>query len=176
MRGPSRGSALIVAVAEAEPAVAALRGRLDPSATLGVPAHLTVLYPFMPADLIDDSVTARLASLFAAHTPFRLQLTHSAWFGDVVLYLEPEDPDPFRRLTSSVEGAFPDYPPYQGRHTTVTPHLTIGDGSPTDELRAAESAVLPHLPITAEVEAVTLIEQDVPGGTWRPSAHFPLLG
>ena len=41
-------SALLVAVPAAEPAVAAHRSRLDTSAAVGVPAHITVLYPFLP--------------------------------------------------------------------------------------------------------------------------------
>jgi hypothetical protein len=39
-------SALLVTVPAAEPAVARHRSRLDTSATVGVPAHITVLYPF----------------------------------------------------------------------------------------------------------------------------------
>ena len=39
-------SGLIIEVPEAETAVAAWRERLDPQAVLGVPAHITVLFPF----------------------------------------------------------------------------------------------------------------------------------
>jgi hypothetical protein len=41
-------SALIIEVPEAEPAVARCREHLDASDALGVPAHITVLAPFMP--------------------------------------------------------------------------------------------------------------------------------
>jgi hypothetical protein len=41
-------SAFIVCVPEAEPHVAVLRERFDASARLGLPAHITMLYPFMP--------------------------------------------------------------------------------------------------------------------------------
>jgi len=44
MASPGPQSALIVEVREAEPAVARRRNRLDASAPLGVPAHITVLY------------------------------------------------------------------------------------------------------------------------------------
>jgi hypothetical protein len=40
-------SAVVVPVPEAEPRVGALRTALDPSAALGVPAHVTILYPFV---------------------------------------------------------------------------------------------------------------------------------
>src|ERR1700761_7063123 len=48
-------SALLIRVPAAEPAVGAHRARLDASARDGVPAHLTVLYPFLPPAQIDDA-------------------------------------------------------------------------------------------------------------------------
>jgi hypothetical protein len=45
-------SALIVAVPEAEWAVAALRAAYDPAASWGMPAHITVLYPFLPPEVM----------------------------------------------------------------------------------------------------------------------------
>ena len=41
-------SAVIVAVPAAEPAVRAHRQQFDRAAAWGVPAHVTVLYPFVP--------------------------------------------------------------------------------------------------------------------------------
>jgi hypothetical protein len=53
-------SALIVEVPAAEPVVARHRERLDSSAPLGIPAHVTVLYPFMRPDAIGPPVLAGL--------------------------------------------------------------------------------------------------------------------
>jgi hypothetical protein len=52
---PGPHSGLIVEVPEAEPDVARLRERLDASAPLGIPAHITVLFPFMPPRTIDPA-------------------------------------------------------------------------------------------------------------------------
>ena len=41
-------TALVVAVPSAEPVVARLRASYDVAAAYGVPAHVTVLYPFLP--------------------------------------------------------------------------------------------------------------------------------
>jgi hypothetical protein len=41
-------SAVLVPVPEAERAVSRHRARLDAAAALGVPAHVTVLFPFVP--------------------------------------------------------------------------------------------------------------------------------
>ena len=50
--------------------MARLRGRLDQAATLGVPAHVTILYPFVPpgamsADVV-DAAAAAVASVRAS--------------------------------------------------------------------------------------------------------------
>src|SRR5690348_2380773 len=85
----ARESALLIAVPAAEPAVGEHRARLDPSARGGVPAHLTVLYPFLAPPLIDDAVLASLAALFAAVPAFAFTLDRVGWFGDEVVWLGP---------------------------------------------------------------------------------------
>jgi len=46
-------SALIVPVPEAEPVVGEFRASLDRCAGWGVPAHVTVIYPFRAPDRLD---------------------------------------------------------------------------------------------------------------------------
>ena len=62
-------SALVALVPEAECLVKTFRDRYDPSAALGVPAHITLLYPFKPADQIDAVVLAQLAGRSARFAP-----------------------------------------------------------------------------------------------------------
>ena len=62
-------TALIIAVSEAEEAVREWRLRYDPSAAEGVPAHITVLFPFLPPARIDTPVLVALRRLFAACPP-----------------------------------------------------------------------------------------------------------
>jgi hypothetical protein len=59
-------SVLLVEVPEAEPAVARHRERLDANALLGIPAHVTVLFPFMPPQMIGPPVLGDLERLFVA--------------------------------------------------------------------------------------------------------------
>jgi hypothetical protein len=49
-----------VLVAEAESAVASFRADLDAATGLGVPAHVTVLYPFVPPERVDKAVISAL--------------------------------------------------------------------------------------------------------------------
>jgi len=168
------GTGLIVEVPEAEPLVGAHRLELDPSAPLGVPAHVTVLFPFVPVELIDTAVLGRLGELFADHPTFDVRLTRTAWFGQAVLWLAPQDPEPFRRMTSAVVAAFPHYPPYRGLHEGVTPHLTIGNNCDHEHLLTAERQVAAQLPVCARADAVTLISQQGDGGPWSRIASFAL--
>jgi hypothetical protein len=174
MAAPGPHSGLIVEIAEAEPAVARHRERLDASALLGVPAHITVLFPFMPPQAIGPVALTELNRLFLAVSQFRFQLDHTAWFGDEVLWLAPRDPGPFRALTRAVVRAFPAFPPYEGAFGDSTPHLTVGHGHPPTDLRAAEEAVQARLPIDAQATAVTLMTQQSTAGQWTKAATFSL--
>ena len=171
---PGLQSVLLLEVPEAEPAVARHRERLDANALLGIPAHVTVLFPFMPPEVIGPPVLADLERLFAAVRRFRFELTRIDWFGDEVLWLAPRDPAPFRALTQCVCKAFPAFPPFGGRHDDVIPHLTIGNGHPVKDMRAAGKSVREHLPIEACAAAVTLMTEQSSGGRWARAARFTL--
>jgi 2'-5' RNA ligase len=173
-------SALLIAVPEAEPAVREHRARLDSSARDGVPAHLTVLYPFLPPGSIDGAVLASLRRLFAGFAPFDVTLDRVSWFGEEVVWLAPRDDGPFRALIRVTRAAFPQCPPYGNKHADVIPHLTIGDRDDPGALRAAAEAVRPHLPVATRAAAVTLMAGPAPGslatppGQWRTLAAFRL--
>jgi 2'-5' RNA ligase len=174
MPSPGPQSGLIIEVPEAEPAVCQHRERLDASAPLGVPAHITVLFPFMPPETIDEAALTRLGELFAEVRQFRFVLNRIGWFGDDVLWLGPADTGPFRVLTQRVFRAYPAFPPFEGQFDDVVPHLTIGHGHPLNALRSAEDSVKPRLPIEARATAVTLMTQQSAGGAWVRTATFKL--
>ena len=164
-------SALIVAVPEAEPAVREWRLRYD-NARLGVPAHVTLLFPFVPAETLGERLFDELRTLFAEQPAFSFSLTGLAEFPDQTIWLTPEPAAPFRALTDLIFARFPDYPPYEGIHDEVIPHLTVTSGDAG--LRAeVEPAVAPHLPIHATVRDVVLLEEDE-SGYWRQRNCFAL--
>lgn len=97
----------------------------------GIPAHLTLLYPFMPPGLIDAQILAELQELFASHHSINSSLK-LGWFGREVLLLEPEDPEPFVSLTKALVARWPEYPHYNGEYDEIVPHVTIANGSEPD--------------------------------------------
>jgi 2'-5' RNA ligase len=167
-----RQSAVIVAVPQAEPAVGELRRRHTYDAPLGLPPHVTLLFPFVPVAQIAEDVEARLARLVGAAPAFDVAFARPARWPELV-YLEPEPSEPFARLTEAIAAKWPEHPPYEGEHETVIPHLTVAesnDGSLLDEIAAG---LVPHLPIELHVrEAQLYAEGD--DGRWSERRRFPL--
>ena len=167
-------SCLILQIPEVEAAVGQHRIALDASARLGVPAHFTVLFPFMPPEEIGVTVLTRLRELFWGVEAFDFRLAHTAWFGDDVLWLAPVDPDPIRALTTLAHRSFPDFLPFEGEFADVIPHLTIAHGCDRTRMKAAEQAVQRRLPVQGHADKVTLMTQTEQAGTWTTKARFPL--
>lgn len=149
-------------VPEAEPAVARLRLEHDPMARLGVPAHITVHFPFAPPERIDE---AAVGALVAAHAAFAYELASVEYFDDDVTYLAPVPAEPFAALTRAVAERWPAYPPYEGAFETVIPHLTVGETNLELDV---------PLPIACRAEEALLLEEHGPAGAWRLRRRFPL--
>lgn len=106
----SNDTALICRVPEAERYISRYRERYDPSARRNVPAHVTILYPFVPLANVDDAVLARLREIAAGVRCFDYRLAQTQRF-PVALYLAPDPDRSFAELTDAVWRAFPEYPP-----------------------------------------------------------------
>lgn len=166
-------SAFIVRVPEAEPHVRHLRERFDPSARLGVPAHVTLLFPFMSPELVTSSHLAQLSQLASSFAPFSFKLGQIKRFPEVV-YLAPDPVAPFVALIKHLVGLFPEFPPYGGQYEGITPHLTVAQASEV-ELRQAEvelASSLGSATIAATCSELALIENS--SGLWRPMHTFAL--
>jgi len=91
-------STLVILVPEAEGLVRSFRERYDPSAKAGMPAHITLLYPFKSPNEIDGLVIDTLSHCFSSFQPFKFSLMTIQQFPGDTLYLVPEPEDPFREL------------------------------------------------------------------------------
>jgi 2'-5' RNA ligase len=172
MPRPGPLSAVIVTVPQAEPAVRELRLRHTNDAPLGIPAHVTLLHPFVSAAELGDDVEERLARLIAAAPAFDVVFGRTARWPELV-YLEPEPAAPFVRLTEAIVGEWPEHPPYEGAHDSIVPHLTVAhsdDGALLDRIVAD---LEPQLPIELRVREAQLYIQGV-DGRWQERRSFPL--
>jgi hypothetical protein len=168
-------SALVALVPEAESLVRQFRDRHDPSAARGVPAHITLLYPFKPPAEIDHAVLRQLCAGFASFAPIVFALKSVQRFPDV-LYLAPDPAEPFRDLTRAIWAWYPETPPYGGKWPDIMPHLSVANVANQRELDriAAEFALASKavLPISASVSLVTLLERR--GQRWIVRTTFRL--
>ncbi len=169
-------SGLIIEVSAAEPATGEWRRQLDPQAVLGVPPHLTVLYPFVAPDQIDATTITAVERALAPVRSFDFELARIDWFGDrSVLWLAPDPVEPFQQITAALAQAFPEYPPYGGEFDGLTPHLTVATRGTSSELRRAEDELRQTLPIRAAADAVTLMVE-LPDRRWQRRQVFALTG
>jgi hypothetical protein len=154
----------MVPVPEAEPQIGELRLAHDPSAAHGVPAHVTILFPFLDPDALDEAALADLISGFPA---FDYELDRVERFPEGAVWLHPSPSVPFVDLTAAVFQRWPECPPYEGQFDEVIPHVTISE-TPID--------VQLQLPIAARAREVMLVEEDETSGHWIARLHLPLLG
>jgi len=165
-------SALLIPVPEVEPYVAMWREQLDPASRRGIPAHVTALFPFVAPVSLDTGTVDSLARLLSTLERFDFTFHSTSWFDDRVLYLAPSPDDGFRNVTRLLESAFPHYRPYEGKYDDPTPHLTIGDGAPPEELRRAEAALRPSLPIVATAKELWLMVGGMEPESWTVRERF----
>src|SRR6476620_11111780 len=85
-RMPPNESPVVVLVPEAEAVAKPFRDRYDPSAAAGMPAHITLLYPFKAPDEIDDITLGKLRSCFTSFKPIQFSLSAIQRFPIAVLY------------------------------------------------------------------------------------------
>jgi 2'-5' RNA ligase len=170
------GSALVVLVPEAEASVKPFRDRYDPSAAAGMPAHITLLYPFKPPDEVDEVVLDSLRHCFTRFAPIQFSLSSIRRFPIEVLYLAPEPDEPFRQLTLAIWDRYPETPPYGGKWSNIVPHLSVAwlaDEQQLDDITNDFVEVSQEkLPIQATASEVALM--DIESGRWQVRAMFSL--
>ncbi len=167
-------SAFVVKVPAAEALAGDLRRRFDATVALGVPAHITVLVPFMDPAHVTPDVLARAQLALARTASFAFSLGRVGRFPETA-YLAPEPAAPFIAMTLALVDAFPGFLPYGGAHEGIVPHLSVahGDARHAEEAAAALQA---HLgtsgPVHATCTQVTLIENT--SGRWQDMHVFTL--
>ena len=168
-------SALVVLVPEAEHVVRPFREAHDPSAALGMPAHITLLFPFLPPSRITRAVVDGLATCFGRFQPFRFSLREARRFPGV-LYFVPDPDDPFRVLTMAIWRQSPETPPYDGKHPDIVPHLSIAQINDEIQLDAVAKdfarSSANSLPIAAAATQVALMDNG--SGHWKIQRLFHL--
>lgn len=163
MTGPDL-SALQLLVPGAQPLLDAVRGL--PGVSVLAPPHVSLGYPWVPADealarLAQVRAAAAAVPAFDAELPELLRFDPDAR-GRVLLHVRPVDEAPVRALAAALGGDLRDV------HLSVARVTTDGDPD------AVAAAATPLLPLTARVRELQLTVRRA--GTWPPGLRFPLGG
>lgn len=146
---------VIIAPPEIQVAVTPLRLKYGMERMLRVPAHITVLFPFVPLQQL-DSAAARLHEIYADFPAFDVTLDGYGFFPSTA-YLKIVDPAPIKALFQRIHAAYPQYPPYRGAFGSddISPHMTVGEfGS---EIERAAADFPPYKPLTFRVSRLHLL-------------------
>lgn len=122
---PLETALLIVPPREVQVFSFPLREQYDNEAfNKNVPAHITLLYPFVPPEEVESAIE-KLLSVCETYPPFELTLDRYGSF-EGTIFLEPSDPEPVLALHRHLAEVFPEYPIYGGEHgPELHPHLTL---------------------------------------------------
>lgn len=170
---PSDATALIIRVALPS-RLEALRLRCVPDAADGLPAHVTVSYPFAAPDAIDDGVVALVAQVVARRAPWTMRLVERRRWPDTV-YASVEPEAPAIGLQADLEAAFPSLPIYGGAIDAFVPHVTVAEGGAADDPAVDADPGWDDLPFSCAVREVELIVR-APTGRWDVERRFPMRG
>jgi 2'-5' RNA ligase len=166
-------SAVLIPVPQADAVVGRWRYQHDPVAAAGVPAHITLVVPWLPPYEITDTDLAELDEIVAKVDAFDFQLHHVDWFGRRVLWVAPEPAAPFLRLTSVLADRF-GTPPWDDEFDEVVPHLTVAHASDGVELVPVAADVSARLPVACRAEEVWVMTGD--GVRWSLRHRVKLAG
>lgn len=144
-------------------------------ATVGVPPHISVLFPWRRAPLsaqdIDD---LRLATEAIQAFPIRFVGVDTFPNGTIFATIEPSES--LISLMKRTWDAFTDTPPYSGEFEHPQPHLTLAkcpEEDMTTVLGEMEARLSPVLPLDVQVGSLTVLEQQ-PDDRWLTTATIAL--
>ena len=165
----------MLVLGDAEPFDRIRRDFAPGTVALGIPFHVTLLYPFAPIDELTGTLLAETRAFFAGRAPFELELTRIATWPRVV-YAVPEPEKPLRDCMQALFARFPHWPPYGGVFADVVPHATLGEDVDAEAVRnEIERRLRGQLPRRYTADEATLLEEYAPD-RWRERERFPFGG
>jgi 2'-5' RNA ligase len=146
-------------------------------ATLGVPPHVTLLYPWQPAP-IDAASLGVLRAVARQFGAFTMSLDRVETFPKGVVYASAEPDGMLRSMIQALTDAFPDTPPFGGEFAGVgpTPHCTLAKCDP-GQIDAQQLDFIERLrsvlPATINVTSIC-VEEESESGVWSIASTIPL--
>src|SRR5262249_27254352 len=128
---------LVFMAPEAEPVLSIVASTYPHLVRPGLPAHITVLYPWIPIDRVSDDALGLCAQLAAATPRTKLTL-NDIGIRPGFVYLSCADASHVEDVCNAAQKAWPDLPPYGGKYNDSRPHITLALG----EMRREDQEVI----------------------------------
>jgi 2'-5' RNA ligase len=159
---------LVIPVQAADALLAAVGTRYPGTVREGVPAHVSLLYPFVAAAELDERVSGALGELVAEQAPMPVQLAE-CYHREGFVALRPDPIDGLRELISKTHRRWPDVVPYEGAYRDVEPHVTVALRCSEETAVTIEREVTARLPLSAELREAWLVAFE---GQWLVRGRF----
>jgi len=124
----------------------------------GMPAHVTLLYPFVDAERISVRHAHQAQRALSNVQPFECSFSSIGRFDDppVAIFLEPKPVEQFSAMVEALMAVFPEFPPYGGTVEEVIPHLTLVETGDRNLWAEVEEWVRPQLPVRTSVQGFSI--------------------
>ncbi|MEU6660087.1 2'-5' RNA ligase family protein [Streptomyces sp. NPDC046821] len=143
-RTPEDRSALVIILPEANPLLEAAAQVTPHLVRKGLPAHVSLLYPFLPTEEVTAGVDAEVRDLAASLRTVETELTDFAEAPGFVGMAVPA----LRPLADAFYARWPHIAPYGGRFgQRPEPHVTLVTGASPEEAELVREKVRPLLPL-----------------------------
>lgn len=140
--------------------------------------HLTLLYPFLPRDVLPRAAPAAAEAL-AGVEPFEIVLARFEVFrhrgATFTLWLAPEPKESLSAVHAALVRRFPECDATGRFAGGFTPHLSVGQARDEARLRALQGDVEAWTPVAFTARRVTIIVREPPpDDVFRTFAEVPL--
>lgn len=159
---------LVIPVPAADALLASVGDRYPGTVRDGVPAHVSLLYPFVVAAELDQRVTTACSELFVGQVPIPVDFVECYRRGGFVA-LRPDPSDGLKEFMSKTRRRWPDVVPYEGVYGDVEPHLTVAVRCSEQVAVWIAQEVTAELPISAELREAWLLAFE---GQWILRGRF----
>lgn len=170
--GPASDRSAVIVRARLPAPLERWRRRAVADAADGLPAHATMLFPFVAPERLDDAVRRMLAGVAARHGPIEYRLIGPERWPDVI-YAAVDPVRPFLVLHEDLQAAFAAFPIYgPDFDLEFVPHVTVDEGA---AIVPFDNPAWRSLPRPAVARAIEVIVRP-PGGRWRTAWRIRLGG
>lgn len=169
---PTGRTGLVIPLPAADALLESVESRYPGSVRQGVPAHVSLLYPFVGTAELGDWDIEVLSELFIGQELIRVGFVECYRRGGFVA-LRPYPMEELVTLTDKTRRHWPNVVPYEGQYGDVEPHLTVAMQTSEETAHTIEQEVAKQLPISAELREAWVLAFE---GRWRVRERFEFCG